>query len=253
MAGTHHALVETQFGPRARAYVESADHAMGADLERLAAIAAARPGARVLDLGCGGGHVSFTVAPFAREVVAYDLSDEMLAAVRDGAARRGLATIRTARGPAERLPFDDASFDVVLTRYSAHHWSDLAAGIAGMRRVLKPGGLAVVMDVVSLGPPRYDSFLQAVELMRDPSHVRDYTPAEWDAALRAAGLRPAAPILSRLPLGFAEWIARIGTPGVRSRAIRALQKQMPADVVEHFAIGPDGSFTLDTMMIEATI
>ena len=250
-ASSQQALVVSQFGRRARAYVESADHATGSDLRRLAAILAARPGGRVLDLGCGGGHVSFTAAPFATEVVAYDLSGEMLAAVRTEATARGLDTIRTEQGPAEHLPFADGSFDVVATRYSAHHWSDLAAALAGMRRVLKPGGVAIVIDTVSPGLSPHDAFLHAIETLRDRSHRRDYTVTEWEVAMRAAGLRPEAPRLAKLRLDFATWIARMATPAMEARAIRALQRQMPADVAAHFALEPDGSFALDTMMVEA--
>ena len=250
-ASSQQALVVSQFGRRARAYVESADHATGSDLRRLAAILAARPGARVLDLGCGGGHVSFTAAPFATEVVAYDLSSEMLAAVRTEAAARGLDTIRTEQGPAEHLPFADGSFDVGATRYSAHHWSDLAAGLAGMRRVLKTDGLAIVIDTVSPDLSPHDAFLHAIETLRDRSHRRDYTVGEWEAAMRVAGLRPDAPRRAKLRLDFATWIARMATPDLEARAIRALQRQMPADVAAHFALEPDGSFALDTMMVEA--
>lgn len=253
MSVTHQTLVATQFGPHARAYVESLDHAKGADLVRLKAIVKDQPGGRILDLGCGGGHVSFTVAPHAREVVAYDLSTEMLAAVRGEAESRGLATIRTEQGIAEALPFPDASFDFVFTRFSAHHWSDLAAGLAGIRRVLKRGGLAIVMDAYAPAAAQHDTFLQTIELLRDPSHVRDYTLAEWSDALKVAGLRPMAPVTARLRLGFDGWIRRIGTPEVQVQAIRALQTQMPRDVVDRFAIEPDGSFLLDTMMIEAEI
>ena len=252
MSAAHEALVAAQFGPHARAYVDSADHATGADLARLAALVAARPGARVLDLGCGGGHVTYAVAPHAGEVVAYDLSPAMLDVVAAEAKTRGLANVRTQRGIAEALPFPDAAFDIVCTRMSAHHWHDVAAGLAGMRRVSRPGGLIAVVDVVAPeGNALHDTFLQAVEILRDPSHVRDYTPTEWLALLRAAGFQPSAPVMARLRLDFAGWIARIGTPDVQVRAIRALQAQMPPDVVERFAIEPDGSFTLDTAMFEA--
>ena len=251
MSAAHEALVAAQFGPHARAYVESADHATGADLARLAAMVAARPGARVLDLGCGGGHVTYAVAPHAAAVVACDLSPDMLAAVAAEARARGLANVRVERGTAEALPFPDASFDIVLTRMSAHHWHDVAAGLAGMRRVLRPGGLAGVVDVVAPeGPALHDTFLQAVELLRDPSHVRDYTPSEWLVMLRAAGFAPAAPVMARLRLDFAGWIARIGTPVVQVQAIRALQARMPPDVIERFAIAADGSFTFDTALFE---
>ena len=247
----HSKLVVDQFGPRARAYVESADHARGADLERLAALAAARPGGRILDLGCGGGHASFTVAPFASEVVAYDLSHEMLAVVRDEAARRGLVAIRTEQGNVEALPFADAGFDLVLTRFSAHHWHALAAALAEMRRVARPGGRVVVMDTVSPEAPALDAFLNRIELLRDPSHLRDHTACEWEGALRDAGFRPQPPVMARLRLAFDPWIARIGTPAAAARAIRALQAGAAPDIAAHFALEPDGTFTIDTMTMEA--
>ena len=249
---SHDALVVEQFGPRAAAYVASADHAHGADLERLAALAAARRGARALDLGCGGGHVGFAVAPFAAEVVAYDLSNAMLAAVRAEAARRGLDNITTRQGGAETLPFHDACFDLVLTRFSAHHWRDLGAALAEMRRVLAPGALVVVMDTISPDAPEADTFLDQVERLRDPSHLRDYSISEWREALVGAGLRPGTTTLGRLRLAFDPWVARMATPPDAIAAIRALQAAASSEVAGHFAIEPNGSFTIDTMMLEAS-
>ena len=69
-AKSHERLVGDQFGARASAYLTSAVHAQGQDLDALAAVVRARPSARVLDIGCGGGHVTFAVAPQARAVVA---------------------------------------------------------------------------------------------------------------------------------------------------------------------------------------
>jgi ubiquinone/menaquinone biosynthesis C-methylase UbiE len=150
--------------------------------------------ARVLDLGCGGGHVSYRAAPHVAKVVAYDLSADMLAAVRHAAAERGLGNIATQAGAAEDVPFPDRSFDFVLSRYSAHHWQDFARGLREARRVLKPGGRAVFADSISPGALLLDTFLQSVELLRDPSHVRSYSRKEWEEALRAAGFRPGAAI-----------------------------------------------------------
>lgn len=244
-------LVEAQFGPQAAAYVASPVHARGEDLQQLAAIAAAAPGGRVLDLGCGGGHVAFNVAAAAGAVVAYDLSAEMLAAVAAEAAARGIANLRTMQGPAERLPFADASFDVVLSRFSAHHWRDVDAGLGEARRVLAPGGRAAFADAVAPEAPLLDSFIQAIELLRDPSHVRDYRVAEWQAKLAAAGFVPGAVTHRRLRLDFASWVERMRTPPLHVEAIRALAACMSAEVTDHFAIEPDGSFLLDTMVIEA--
>ncbi len=242
-------LVAQQFGPQAKAYVVSAVHAQGDDLKDLTALAAnARP-ARVLDLGCGGGHVSFTVAPFSGAVVAYDLSQEMLAAVADESTRRELTNISTRQGKAEALPFEDETFDWVVSRYSAHHWQDLAAGLREARRVLKPGGTAVFMDVVAPGWAAADTFLQAVELLRDPSHGRDYSHSEWLAHAHAAGLVVEQETPRRLRLEFASWVARIRTPELHISAIRALEQAASMEVARHFEIEPDGTFTLDTLTL----
>ena len=101
---SHEALVGGQFGARADAYLNSAVHAQGVDLQALAALAREQPDARVLDLGCGGGHVTFHVAPHVREVVAYDLSPEMLDVVDRAAKERGLGNVTTKQGLAESLP-----------------------------------------------------------------------------------------------------------------------------------------------------
>lgn len=250
-AKTQESLVARQFGPRAAAYVASAVHAQGEDLQQLAALLAGAGEARVLDLGCGGGHVSFAVAPVVAEVVGYDLSAEMLAAVREEAARRGLANLVTQQGSVKALPFADGSFDAVVSRFSAHHWHDWLGGLREARRVLGRQGRAVFIDVAAPGPGLLDTYLQAIELLRDPSHVRNYAIPEWQAGLSAAGFVPGGVTRRRLRLDFAAWVARMGTPELHVQAIRSLQSQMSQPVLDHFATGPDGSFTIDTLTIEA--
>lgn len=247
----HESVVADQFDPRAAAYVASSVHARGADLDDFGRLVGSRPEARALDLGCGGGHLSFLLAPLMQSVVAYDLSPAMLAAVAAEAAKRGLANVETRQGAVEALPWPDAGFDVVASRYSAHHWRDVAAGLSEARRVLKPGGLAVFMDAVAPEDPLLDTWLQSVELLRDPSHVRNYSVAQWRTMLETAGFRPTRCERYRIQLEFASWIARMNTPANFAAAIRALQGKANEEVVNHFAIEADGSFMLDTMLMIA--
>ncbi|MBE7198170.1 MAG: class I SAM-dependent methyltransferase [Parafilimonas terrae] len=248
---SHEDNVAGQFGPQAAAYVASAVHATGADLDRIGILVRALPAALVLDLGCGGGHVAFAAAQAGAQVTAYDLSPQMLGAVSAEAARRGLTGIETRQGSAEALPFPDGTFDAVLTRYSAHHWRDVPAALREVRRVVRTGGLCVICDIISPEEPLLDTHLQAVELLRDPSHVRDYRLSEWRRMLSEAGLQPGAEMTSRPRMEFASWIARIRTPEAHVAAIRALQQGAPAEVRAHFAIEADGSFLLDSALIEA--
>jgi ubiquinone/menaquinone biosynthesis C-methylase UbiE len=247
----HQSMVAESFGNRADAYVKSAVHAGGPDLATLVATLQARGAESLLDLGCGGGHLSFHAAPLVGRVVAYDLSTAMLSAVEKAAVARGLTNIETKQGPAEILPFADASFDVVATRYSAHHWRDVPAALVEMRRVVRPGGRAMVMDVFAPANPLLDTHLQTLETLRDPSHVRNYSLAEWEQMLRRAGFQPQSPQSFRLRLEFASWVERIGTPAAHIPALRSLLGHAPAEVKDHFAIEPDGSFTIDTMFMLA--
>src|SRR5437867_11053880 len=66
-AKTHESLVSDQFGSQAAAYLKSVVHARGADLDQIEKLVHGQSGARVLDLGCGGGHVSYRVAPHVAE------------------------------------------------------------------------------------------------------------------------------------------------------------------------------------------
>jgi SAM-dependent methyltransferase len=249
MEKTHEAVVAGQFGSKATEYVTSAVHAHGADLEEIKRVAGGLHAGRALDLGCGGGHVSFALAPPAREVVAYDLSSEMLDAVRSSAQQRGLSNITTVLGPVEKLPFDDASFDLVASRFSAHHWHDVARGLREARRVLKADGLAIFIDVAAPEAPLLDTFLQTIELLRDPSHVRDYAPSEWRTFLSEAGFTIEDVTMRRLPLEFSSWIARMGTPPARAAVIRGLHAEMAGEVRTYFELTPAGDFTVDTITV----
>ena len=247
----HEQVVQRQFGEQANAYLNSAVHAQGSEFALLQAAVAGRGDARVLDLGCGAGHVSFQVAPLAAEVVAYDLSEQMLEVVAQVAVERELSNLRTVQGAAECLPFADGEFDFVFSRYSAHHWSDLGLALREARRVLKPGGVAAFIDVMSPGTPLLDTHLQTVEVLRDSSHVRDYSCAEWLRQVSEAGLQVRSHARQRLHIDFTSWVERMRTPLVFREAILALQTAVGEEVREYFEVASDGSFSFDVLVLWA--
>jgi SAM-dependent methyltransferase len=250
---SQHAFVAEHYGARAQDYVTSAVHSAGADLDQIETELCGHRTARVLDLGCGGGHVSYRAAPLVAQVVACDVTANMLDAVARTAAERGLTNITTRQAAAEKLPFPDADFDIVLSRFTTHHWQDMEAGLREARRVLKRGGRAMLIDIVAPADAVLDTHLQTVELLRDVSHVRDYSTAEWIAALSRAGFVLEGITQRRLRMEFAIWIARTRTPAAHANAIRSLQLGAPAIVRDHFAIADDGSFDLEsaTFMVRA--
>ncbi len=245
-------LIASQFGAVAAAYVESAVHASGADLDAVARLAAQARPERALDLGTGGGHVAMLLALHARRATAVDLSPEMLCAVAARARDGGRDNLETIAAAAENLPFADGEFDFLASRFSAHHWRDFAAGLRQAHRVLRAGAPAVFIDIVAPARPAFDTHLQAVELLRDPSHVRDYAVSEWFAALGQAGFAIKSCTTWRLRMDFAAWTGRMRTPPALAQAIRALQTQTDDETRAYFAIEADGAFLLDAAMIEAT-
>jgi ubiquinone/menaquinone biosynthesis C-methylase UbiE len=245
-------LSATQFGTSATNYLTSPVHATGADLERLRAVAVRQQPAWVLDLGCGAGHVSFALAGGgARRITAYDPSSDMLAVVAQEAATRGHEAIETCVGAAEVLPFEKNTFDLVVTRYSAHHWANMPRALAECARVTVPGGRLVVIDVIAPERPLFDTALQVIEFLRDASHVRDYRVSEWAAMQRAAGFAEPTVTSWKLPIEFKSWIARIGTPPARVAALQAVFAELPSEVLEYFQVGPELSFVTDSAWLEA--
>jgi ubiquinone/menaquinone biosynthesis C-methylase UbiE len=244
-------LISHQFGNTAQAYLSSCVHAEGADLQRLSSLTCNYAGSNALDLGCGAGHAAYAMAKAGASITAYDLSPKMLALVEKEAVRRGLAGITTQQGAAGKLPFADATFDLVVTRFSAHHWSDVSAAMLEVRRVLKQSGILIVIDIISAENALFDTLLQSVEILRDASHIRDYRISEWHAMLLAAGFDVDESACWKLTMEFAGWAARMRTPELRVDAIRDVLLKASDEARQYFKVQADCSFDIDAAWFEA--
>jgi ubiquinone/menaquinone biosynthesis C-methylase UbiE len=232
--------VQRRFGEAAARYTTSPVHAGGEDLARLASDAAAHPGfsaAPVLDAGCGAGHTALALAALgAGRVVALDFTAAMLAQVSANAAARGLSGVQPVQGDVEHLPFADAQFGIVTSRYSAHHYPAPRRALREIARVLRPGGLFLLSDIVAPEAPLADTFLQTVEYLRDGSHVRDHGVREWLALLADVGFSAEVRFTWRLKLDFAAWVERIATPAPQVAMLEMLFSQAGRELREAFAI-----------------
>ena len=247
----HEQSISKSFSSNAERYLTSPVHSAGADLDFLARSVAALDQPKVLDLGCGAGHASFAIAPFAREVIAFDLTAGMLEVTAAAAKEHGLSNIRTTQGSVEELPFDTQQFDFVVSRYSAHHWNDVPRALQEVKRVLKPGRQACFIDLTGAPFPLLDTHLQSVELARDPSHVRSYTESEWLSFFQAASFDAQIEQRWRLALEFSSWISRIGTSAEGIAAIRSIWSSASSEVRDYFKVEDDLSFEVDAVMIVA--
>jgi ubiquinone/menaquinone biosynthesis C-methylase UbiE len=118
----------------------------GRSARLVADLAEVGPGDRVVDVGCGPGGFLREAAERGARVVGVDPSSQMrrLATWRTPASLR--AAIRVADGTAERLPLEDGEATVAWAVASFHHWTDPDAGLAELRRVLRPGGRLLIAE-----------------------------------------------------------------------------------------------------------
>jgi ubiquinone/menaquinone biosynthesis C-methylase UbiE len=223
---------------------------MGEDLDELERSVIEMKAEHALDVGCGGGHVTYRLAPRVTRVTAFDLSQDMLNAVRANSLERRFRNVDVRQGVVEHMPFADATFDLAVSRFSAHHWRDLRRGLSEAKRVLQTNGHAIFIDVVSPGRPAEDTFLQTLESLRDPSHVRDYSSGEWLSELSQAGFRVTRCQMRTLRLDFDSWIERMRTPSTHVDAIKSLQEMVSGEVRSQFQVEADGSFTVEVATFE---
>ena len=160
----------------------------------------------VLDVACGPGILSAAIAKSARDVVAFDLTPEMLKKARQRCDEAGLANVSFREGNAAELPFADAAFDAVVTRLSVHHFDRPGRVMSEIFRVLRPGGRFVIADVISSEAPAEAELQNAIEILRDPSHVRMLPGSELTSLIKDAGFAIESQVTWDKPREFEEWM-----------------------------------------------
>ena len=246
------ASVQRQFNQVAANYSTSAVHARGRDLEEMVRAIPLTGQEQVLDAGCGTGHTALTFAPHVAQVIGVDFTEGMLAQGQQLAIDRGLTNVEFRSGDVETLPFAAAHFDLVVSRYSAHHWPHPTTALQEFRRVLRPGGYFLLNDIVSFDDFTADTYLQAIELLRDPSHVRDHTVAQWTAMLTAAGFIDISVVYSgAVWIDFASWIQRMATPAANADLIGALMDGAPQEVKAALQIEANHDFSFTGAVLRA--
>ena len=209
----HIERVEEEFTRQAETFDAYAAKAGGDAVTTMICDAAGVAGAgRVLDVACGPGAVTAALAVRAREAVGLDAVPAMLEQARRRAEEAGLSNLRFEQGRAEALPFDTASFDAVVTRIALHHCVDPALVLAEMFRVLRPGGRAVIVDVVVSEDAEKARLQNALEIVRDPSHVRMLPLSELKASLEGCGFRIDSEAVWDAPREFEQWMGIVNDP-----------------------------------------
>jgi SAM-dependent methyltransferase len=193
-----------RWSAHAQEYRESEAHRSGADLDLIVEWA---EGETALDVATGGGHVAARLREAGFTVVTVDPAPGMQADVISRA---------------EHLPFADGSFDVVVTRIAPHHFADVGAAMIEMARVSRK--LVLVVDNLYRG-----DVVEEAERLRDPTHVRSYSEAEWRDLLERAGLEVEGVESIETTIDVDAWLGRAGCEGEEAAHVLELLSGLVVD------------------------
>ncbi len=202
------AQVQDYFSRTATNYVTSPSHRSGNDLKRLIELGEWDAHQSTIDIATGGGHTALAVAPHVAHIMVTDLTPVMLETARAFLLSQGVTNAQFELADAEKLPFANDSFDRATCRIAPHHFPNVAQAVHEIARVLKPGGLFLLIDSIAPPTKELDTFANKVEKWRDPSHERSCTQEEWRTFFTQAGLRVDHAEVFRKTHNYDDWTAR---------------------------------------------
>jgi len=226
MTPEHADAVDSSFSRQAAAFEDRRfNQVFATDVEWIFEHLACKPDHLALDVAGGTGHAARFLAPSVAAVLVVDLTVAMLEAGRIAAQRSDVRNVVFLRGDAACLPFPDASFDIVVSRFAVHHFENPGEQIAEMIRCLRPGGQVVVADLVADDDQDVARTHNRLERLRDPAHARLLTAGELRAALEDRGVAVTETGSREVQRPLAPWLAQTqvddATAGAIGSALRS--------------------------------
>ena len=182
----HNDLIIDQFTKQAIPFTQNSAHSAELAVNRLHELDCVRKKDNVLDVACGSGLVSCELAKVVEHVTGIDITPAMLEQANLLKRQKKFENIKYEMGDVYSLPYNDATFSLVVSRYSFHHFVDPRKVLSEMKRVCTAEGRIVVIDATP-SAENVDMY-NYVEKLRDPSHARAFTLVELKEMFHKEGL-----------------------------------------------------------------
>src|SRR6056297_587612 len=249
--------IREQFGRTATAFVEAAHFTGGQDLEEAARLLQPSQDDNMLDVACGGGHMALYFSPMVRQVVASDLTMQMLKKAQEHVAEESRAeNVIFREADAEDLPFPAGSFTLLTCRIASHHFADVPRALKEFHRVLRRGGRMAIIDTLMPADPEVAEFFQTMEKMRNPTHISAFTEQEWQQMIIEAELILQEILIIPKEHDFQEWVKTAGLNRTQVQKLNKFFMAAPQKIHDYFNIesfaGEVETFTDKKLLIYAT-
>ena len=164
----------------------------------------------VLEVAAGTCVCARSLAPFVQNVTCLDMTAAMLEIGKDAAEKQGLSNLYFVQGDAEKLPFSDDSFDIVISRLAFHHFANPQRCFSEMVRVVKWGGKLAIIDMEAAEETLRDTE-DEIETLRDLSHIRNLSKYDFLKMFEDHHVTIAALDCTEIPVSLSAWLALTNT------------------------------------------
>ncbi len=203
---THIHTVQTSFTQQAAAYAANPAIHSAERIARLVEALQPESHQRVLEIASGPGHVALAIAPRVQSIVGVDLTQAFLKIARGNRAERGMSNAHFGQADVNTLPFADEQFDRAVCRFAFHHLPDPGRALGELARILRPGGLIVIEDMLASPEPKRYDLAERGEKLRDPSHAQTLSLWSFCALFAMYDLELESVTTSWLTQPFERWL-----------------------------------------------
>lgn len=222
----HNDVIRESFTIQAHAFAANPWVTDEERIQRLVSVARLTGHERVLDIATGPGYIAEAFARTAREVVGVDLTDAMLSIAVQRTRERGISNISFRAADAQQLPFENASFDVVVSRLALHHLQTPIIVLREMSRVCRAQGTVLIEDLYASEHPQRAAYQDRWETLRDPSHAHALPISDLLQLFRDAGLETDfVSTADDLTPEVERWLSTTSTPREKAAEVRRLLEE----------------------------